>query len=82
MRKQKFRARLTRCVPKEASWDCAGTASVLTNAYVSESQLVARAIPKNGRFKVQVFITALETYKGFAYTLIVAKGEIIEREMH
>lgn len=82
MMTDKFRARIYKCMPKGSDWDCCGTASVVSNIYSTENQMVKRAIPKHGRYRLAVFVSALETYKGIREELIVSNGEIISRTLY
>ena len=79
-----FRAKITKCscvgLPlAETNWNCDHVSELLSSIYKSERNLLNNALPKIGRFKVEMLVDPHAASKGIAETLIVWNGKIVSR---
>ena len=61
-------------------WNKDHLPSIISNTYKSETCLIKKAVPKLGRFKVELFANPRETYKGIREVLTIWNGKIVSRE--
>jgi len=77
---ESYRARLTRCNKDKTNLVHYKSECYLTDTYKSECNFKKHALPVTGCWKVEMYNSPAETYKGFAEVYYIQNGKRVEEK--